>query len=264
MNLPSVLIIFFVAILADALGFYKFAYFVSLGYNLSVVANGIVILIMFRKSLTICTAILCAILIIYGLRLGIYLFIREHKSSSFRNRKEGQYSDGSNMNFFAKCSMWLGCGCIYACEVSPVFFRLKNATPDNTMAYVGIAIAVIGVLFESIGDQQKYNAKKENPATFVSSGLYKIVRCPNYLGEILVWTGIFLSGITAYNSIWQWIIATFGYICIVSVMISAVRTLEARQNKTYGMDERYQMYVRKTPIILPFIPIYTYKNQDKM
>ncbi|KAL6628603.1 DUF1295-domain-containing protein [Neocallimastix sp. 'constans'] len=219
---------------------------------------------MFNKNLTFATVILLVVLIMYGLRLGIYLFIREHKSNSFRNKINNERKNSSDMSFSGKCSTWIGCASIYACEVSPLFFRLSNGTPDNMMAYLGMIIAILGFLFESIGDQQKFNAKKKNPTSFVSSGLYKYVRCPNYLGEILVWTGVFLSGITSYKNIWQWTISLFGYLCILSVMLSAVRSLEGRQNKAYGNDKKYQEYIKKTPIIIPFVPIYTFGAKVKV
>lgn len=44
---------------------------------------------------------------------------------------------------------------------------------------------------------------------------------------------------------------------IVYVMFSGARRLEIRQNVTYGKDPEYQAYIKKTPILLPFVPIYS-------
>ena len=44
---------------------------------------------------------------------------------------------------------------------------------------------------------QKNNAKKINSKRFVDTGLYRFVRCPNYLGEMIFWTGILMSGFGA-------------------------------------------------------------------
>ena len=83
------------------------------------------------------------------------------------------------------------------------------------------------------------------------------MRCPNYLGEVVIWTGVLLSGIGANLSWWQWLIATIGYIGIVYVMFSGARRLELRQNEVYGNDPEYQAYVRRTPILIPLLPLYS-------
>ena len=47
-----------------------------------------------------------------------------------------------------------------------------------------------------------------------------------------------------------------GLYLIVYVMFSGAKRLELRQNKNYGADPDYQTYVKRTPILLPFIPLY--------
>lgn len=115
----------------------------------------------------------------------------------------------------------------------------------------------LGIILESAADLQKQNQKKKNPTRFCDKGLYKIVRCPNYLGEVLFWTGVYVSGITTYTGVWKWIGASVGYVCIVYIMFGGARRLEIRQNKYYGEDKEYQEYVKKTPILLPLIPLYS-------
>ena len=56
---------------------------------------------------------------------------------------------------------------------------------------------------------------------------------------------------------WQWIIVGIGYLGIVYVMFSGARRLELRQTEIYGNDPEYQAYARKTPILIPFLPIYS-------
>ena len=87
-------------------------------------------------------------------------------------------------------------------------------------------------------------------------GLYRIVRCPNYLGEIIFWTGVFISGISTYATIGQWITAIAAYICIVFIMFNGAQRLEKRQMGRYGDNKEYNDYANKTPIILPLVPIY--------
>ena len=115
-------------------------------------------------------------------------------------------------------------------------------------------------MLEILADLQKSKAKKVNPKKFVSTGLYKFVRCPNYFGELLLWTGVFGSGLNVLNSVTQWVFAVLGYIGIIYVMFSGARRLELRQDKNYGDDPEYQKYVSTVPIIIPLIPIFSVKK----
>lgn len=114
-----------------------------------------------------------------------------------------------------------------------------------------------GLAVETIADIQKSLAKREKPGRFVDTGLYRLVRCPNYLGEMTFWTGVFIIGIGSNAGAGQWIAALAGYIGIIYVMFGGARRLEIRQNRTYGDDPEYQEYVKKTPIMIPFIPLYS-------
>ena len=263
------IILFLIALIISSIGFYKYVYFISLGYGFSVAAMGVAMFVMFMSVQNIWTFIMCVLFLIYGCRLGGYLLIREIKSASYRNTMKKEIKDGKSMKFIAKLSIWLSCALLYVFQVSPLLFRLESAKRDflandtvnsqqgDVIVIVGAIIMALGILLESLVDLQKSKAKKKNPNRFCDRGLYKIVRCPNYLGEVLFWTGVFVSGISIYASVWQWISAAFGYVCIVYIMFGGARRLELRQNRNYGDDPEYQAYVKKTPILIPLIPLYS-------
>jgi len=250
------LILLVVALVISALGFYKFVWYISLGYGFSVFGLGIALLAMFREGLEAGTIVFCILFMIYGLRLGGYLLFRELKSAAYNKKMKEEINDGSGMGIIPRLFIWITCAFLYTCEISPVFFRLYNGGGVDGFLYTGIIISVCGIILESASDLQKSSAKKINPSRFVDTGLFKIVRCPNYLGEILMWTGVFVSGLNILQGA-QWAFAIFGYVCIVYIMFGGARRLELRQNRTYGDDPEYQAYVRSVPIILPLIPLYS-------
>ncbi len=245
------------ALVISSIGFKNYVWFISLGYGFSIAGEGLLMLILFGKSLSVGTVICCVLFILYGLRLGGYLAIREFKSSSYKKNMTGEIKDGKTVPFGVKIAIWVTCALLYATQVSAVFYRLHNGAGTNAWTFIGAAVMLFGVTFESVADLQKNAAKKINPKRFVDTGLYRIVRCPNYLGEMLFWTGVVLSGIGGVTSVGQWIVVAVGYIGIIFVMFSGARRLEIRQNKNYGADPEYQSYVKSVPILVPFIPLYS-------
>ncbi len=247
-----------------AVGFYKFVYFLSIGYGFAVAGGGIANLIMYLVNPTATpwwiVVVQTALFIAYGVRLSGFLLVRELKNASFKKTDVAKDTLAKNnekkMPVFVLATIWISVTILYVAQVSPMLFRFANGADDFIVPVIGFAVSVFGLILESIADNQKSAQKKERPDMVATKGLYRIVRCPNYLGEIIFWTGVFISGITAYANAGQWIVAILAYICIVYIMFNGAQRLEKRQMARYGANEEYNNYADKTPIIIPLLPIY--------
>jgi len=251
-----ILILFIVALLFNAVGWKYFIYFFSIGYGFSIAALGVAIPLLFPGSLTLVTMLMCLVLILYGCRLGGYLLLREKKSASYRKILFDPVVK-EKKPVKVMIILWVSCALLFACQVSPIASRLANNAVDNAWTWIALILMALGFALEAIADAQKSAAKKKDPHRFVDTGVYKLVRCPNYLGEVILWTGVFLNCIGGGFNLWQWLFALLGYIGIIYVMFSGARRLELRQTKTYGDDPAFQSYATTTPILLPFIPLYS-------
>lgn len=247
-----------ISAIITTLGFYKFIYFLTLCYGLSIAAIAAFLLIKLNINLTFVEVILSIIYIFYGLRLAIFLFIRESKNKSYKEKMSKELDKVNQISTKIKIFLLGSLALLYACQASPLTFRTLSKTKDDSLIYIPIIIMIFGLLFEIKADKEKDAAKTINSARFVDTGLYKIVRCPNYLGEIIFWTGNFIGGLKIYEGGFQWFIAILGYIVIIYIMFSAVKRIEARQNKSYGKDPMYQKYIKNTPILIPFLPLYSF------
>ena len=247
-----------------AVGFYKFVYFLSIGYGFAVAGGGLAIFIMYlvNPSATPIWLVLIqmVLFIAYGVRLSGFLLVRELKNISFKKTDVAKDTLAKNnekkMPVFVLATIWVSVSVLYVAQVSPMLFRYTNASADVIVPIIGVVISVAGLILESIADNQKSAQKKVRPDMVATQGLYKLVRCPNYLGEIIFWTGIFVSGVTTYATVGQWITAVLAYICIVFIMFNGAQRLEKRQMARYGENAEYNTYANKTPIIIPFLPIY--------
>ena len=247
---------FVAAMIISAIGFKNYVWFISIGYGFSIAGEGLLMMLLYGKQLHLGTVLCCVLLILYGCRLGGYLAVRECGNNSYKKNMKGEIKDGNTVPFGVKIAIWVTCALLYVTQTSGVFYRLYNASLDNAFVFIGAAVMALGLMLETIADIQKSNAKKINPRRFVDTGLYRLVRCPNYLGEMIFWTGTVLSGIGAVSG-WQWLVVAIGYIGIIFVMFSGARRLEIRQNKNYGSDPEYQHYIKHVPIMVPFIPLYS-------
>lgn len=254
-------IIFAVCAILCAVGFYKFVYFLSIGYGFAVAGGGIAILIIaivngWTAGVLWLALLQTALFIAYGARLSGFLLVREIKNAAYRKTLKEATGDDKKIPVFVLATIWLVVAVLYTAQVSPMLYRYMNGAKDIIVPVIGAAISVLGLVLESVADQQKSAQKKLTPDMVATKGLYKIVRCPNYLGEIIFWTGVFVSGVTAYATVGQWIMAIVAYICIVYIMFNGAQRLEKRQMARYGENAEYNEYANKTPIIIPLLPIY--------
>lgn len=259
MILPSeICILAAISLAVSAVGWKKFVYFISIGYGFSIAGMGLAMAIMQWANFSLPSFVLSLLLIAYGCRLSGFLLYREMRSASYRKELPSLTRTSRDLGAGVKISIWISVVILYVCQVSPVFYRILNPLSEKSAvwAYAGAGIMLAALVLESVADFQKSAAKKLRPDRFCDKGLYRIVRCPNYFSEILFWTGCLISG-TGTLAGWQWAVAVFGYICIVYIMFGGARRLEIRQTERYGTDPEYRKYKSGTPIIIPFVPLYS-------
>lgn len=248
-----------------AVGFYKFVYFLSIGYGFAVAGGGIAVFIValvVRTEAPLWVLLVqAALFLAYGIRLSGFLLVREIKNAAYRKTLKEATGNEKKMPFFVLFTIWVCVAILYTAQVSPMLFRVTNNTTGVILPVIGFAVSVFGLILESIADNQKSAQKKENPDMVATKGLYKMCRCPNYLGEIIFWTGVFVSGMNTYSTVGQWITAIIAYICIVFIMFNGAQRLEKRQMARYGGNKEYNDYANKTPIIIPLLPIYHLNKQ---
>ncbi|MBR3227144.1 MAG: DUF1295 domain-containing protein [Erysipelotrichaceae bacterium] len=245
-----------IAAIGCCMGFKEFVWFMSVGYGFAVMCIGIFHLLfgMIHHSLTLATAIMSVLFVIYGYRLGGYILKRELTNAAYKKTLESTGSTKA-MPLPVSIFMWIYSMLMYTAQTSAVTYRIMNRSDDNFFAWLGIIIMVCAIIGEATADRQKSAAKKINPKRFCDTGLYKYVRCPNYFCEILFWVGVTVSGIGAVQGR-QWIIVIIALCLITFVMYNSAQRLELRHEKNYGLDPEYQKYSDTVPLLFPFTKHY--------
>ena len=190
---------------------------------------------------------------IWGLRLAFYLAVRNLGKEEDYRYQEMRRRQGDR---FAIASLWTVFGLQGALMwvVSlPVQVGQVPATPATLIwvDYVGAAVWLAGLLFESIGDAQlaRFKADPSNTGRVMDRGLWRYTRHPNYFGDFLVWWGLYLVAL-ATGVAWWTVIGPI----VMSVLLIRVSG-KAMLEKTIGKRRPgYEDYVRRTSGFIPTPP----------
>ncbi|MCJ7695828.1 MAG: DUF1295 domain-containing protein [Anaerolineaceae bacterium] len=195
---------------------------------------------------------LFAILVtIWGLRLTIYLIIRNTgKPEDFRYANwRKQY--GNNWWWVSFFQTFMLQGLIMWIVSSPLTVMQLSATPSkmNIFNYFGIVLWVIGFIFEFFGDLQlaMFRNKPSNKGKLLNTGVWRYTRHPNYFGDSTQWWGFYLLALTTgWWTIFSPIIMTY-----LLVKVSGVALLEKTliENKP-----GYKEYAENTNAFFPWFP----------
>lgn len=192
--------------------------------------------------------ILVSMVLIWAFRLGIFLFIRITKI-----RRDKRF-DGVRESFTKFAQFWILQGIAVWVILIPSIFFLTQETILTKLSYFGILIWVTGFLIETISDAQKFSFMQgngKNKSKWISTGLWKYSRHPNYFGEMLCWIGVYLfvvSGLT----ISQALISIIGPLFIIFILLfgTGVPKLEESADKKFGKIKEYQEYKRRTSLVI--------------
>jgi steroid 5-alpha reductase family enzyme len=262
--LPDLMLLFGMALLISAIGFYRAVYFISIGYAFSIVAMAIVMPIRHLDSLWWVSVLQNGLLVLWGLRLGIYLVRREYQAS-YRKEMTNVQDRSSGMAWWTKVIIWISVSLLYVTMTSPALFGLVAVSGSTSwvstlLPLLGLLIMSGGFILETVADQQKSTFKASSPHQYCDVGSYRWVRCSNYLGEILFWVGNWTIGLVIYDSPMKWTVGLVGVVCIVLIMMGSTKRLESSQDARYGDQDEYQKYIRTVPVLFPFAPLYSLKN----
>jgi steroid 5-alpha reductase family enzyme len=265
------------ALLGSMVGFYRFVYFVTIGYALGIGVPVASLLWQYsiqnpqKNALALFHS---SMVLLWSMRLAGFLWWREHVSWPALHAKmirlQNQQRETIAMSQQLIC--WVVYSFLYVCMMVPCWLRfasLSSSTQQIPTAYtkniwnmLSAAFQVTGLALETIADYQKAKFKEKYRLQWCHVGLWKWSTHPNYAGELLFWFGTFLGGLPALYDLssttqgnpWQWstllnwsaTFGGFGFLCWV--VANATHRLDQKQRLKYsGGDfatdwDRFQMH----------------------
>jgi steroid 5-alpha reductase family enzyme len=202
---------------------------------------------------------------VWGARLASFLFYRVVSSES---QHDARLDSTSVRDFWAVSFLW-GAICALPHTIG------AGAARPAALGVLGVgaaALAVGGIAVESLADWQKHRFKADpaNAGKFCSVGLYSFVQQPNYLGDLMLWSGVLLlnvpstlvglaggSGGAKLAALGRLGLATLSPVFMLALfygqMHGTITNSAELRYARYGADPEFREYAQTTPFILPFI-----------
>ena len=192
--------------------------------------------------------IICAMIVIWAVRLGSFLFWRIKKDGQDKRFKIMKTKFTWFLMTWTLGGLWV----LMTMAAGLAAITSDTSAPLGTLAYVGTALWVFGLTIEVMADSQKTRFRKlpENQGRFISTGIWAWSRHPNYFGEITLWAGVALVALPVLSG-WQlasMISPVFVYLLLTRV--SGITMLEAIAEKRWGTDPEFIAYRNATPALM--------------
>lgn len=172
----------------------------------------------------------------------------DHEDWRYNAQREGgpvPYWVASFFGFhlFPTIQVYVGCLALYPAIV-------VGTEPYGVLDMIAVVVTVGAVLLEWVADEQlrRFNATKQ-PGDICTVGLWAWCRHPNYLGEVLFWSGLWLFALAA-DPAWWWTVV--GPLAMTGMFVFASIPMIDRR----GVERRpgYEEHMRTVPALIPRRP----------
>lgn len=195
--------------------------------------------------------LICLMVLIWSLRLGLYLLIRV---GSHLDVEEGRYkkmreewgtSANSKLFFFFQAQALSN---IYL--AIPFFLAAFNKNEISVWEHIGAVIWAISILGEALADAQlkRFKNNPGNKGKVCNAGLWNYSRHPNYFFESMIWVGYFFIALSADYG-WLGILSPLT-ITLLLFRVTGIPLTEQQAIRSKG--EAYKEYQRTTSVFVPW------------
>lgn len=201
-------------------------------------------------ALSVWHSIFLIVFNIWGLRLTLN-WIRTTDGLDWEDWRYKRFRDNNNP-FMWQFLNFTGIHMMPTLLVFAAFLPIFNIFEMELDAWslIGDAIILIGILLEYFADQQMARFLRETKEKVTcNTGLWKYSRHPNYLGEIMIWVGVFVVMIVNDVTLWY-----FGLGAVLMILLFNVVSIPMMEKRQLQRRPDYKDYQKKTSRLLLWFP----------
>lgn len=134
---------------------------------------------------------------------------------------------------------------VYFAVLPGISFIQNSAV--NQLTAAGFLICIFAATLQLFADRQMHRFRKarSDDGALIRTGLWKYSRHPNYLGEILMWWGVYIMLLSVSPG--KWILGAGALINTLMFLFISIPMADRRNSKKPG----YERYISETRNLLP-------------
>lgn len=219
---------------------------VDVGWASGLTLSGLIYLN--QQALSARTGVLSLALVVWGIRLGGYLWwtrIRCQKIDKRYTALSSSWRIDKPLGFFI--NFQLQGAFIFIVSMSWYFTSLSTKN-INRLELLGLFIFAIALFLESLADLQLQRFKKAFPGQVCNQKLWRLSRHPNYFFEWLIWCSFSLFAFSSPYGLLALLspLALYLIMHFITIPITELESIKSR-------GERYIEYQKTTPAFFPKI-----------
>ena len=144
------------------------------------------------------------------------------------------------IHLFPTILVFLGC--------LPMAYSLSSSAPLGLADVLAAGITLLAIGIETLADEQLKIFKKKKKAGLMTSGVWAYSRHPNYLGEILFWTGMFIFCLRLPGTNYWWTSVGFLAMILLFYFIS----IPMMESRMASKRKEYEAYREQVPALAPW------------
>lgn len=192
--------------------------------------------------------IVYALVSLWGLRLSLYIGVRNARKTEDFRYKQWREEWGSTFYWRSFLQVYVLQAFFLLIISTPIIMAALSGPIDwHWTGLVGVGLWLFGFYWQAVGDYQlaKFLKQRQDKSEIMQTGLWKYTRHPNYFGEIVMWWAVFIVVLPLQYGLYA-IISPL----LITWLITSVSGVPMLERKCKG-NAAFEEYKRNTPALFP-------------
>jgi len=202
-------------------------------------------------TLTARSWLVAALITLWGVRLSLHIFRRNHHKGEDPRYQAMRASHGPTFWWRSLFTVFWLQGAILWFVSLPLLVAVRAVRPAALTAVdgLGVVLFAVGFGFEVAGDYQleRFKAEPANRGHVLDHGLWRYTRHPNYFGDATLWWGLYTIAAATPGG-WLTVLSP----ALMTFLLRRVSGVTLLEQSLTTSKPGYRAYIARTPAFFPW------------